>query len=628
MAEGVLEELLGAREEPPELAPEVGQRASAEAFAASLAADQAKHDPAVAKAARRFLERQAHLLDLQAKELVRQSEHRLSNLIEQGVEGRLRRTGQRLRLAMQALMAVVVVLVVVGAVVMVIDAFASRSVVVEAFKAPPSLAARGVTGEVVASGVLDTLRKLQAATRTTDRRLETRGAWASDVKIEVPETGVSIGEIGRLLHERFGHDLHIDGDLMLTGAGGLSLTVRGDSIPAATFTGGAEDLEKLTTQAAEYVYGRSQPIQYGAYLIDSSRAAEAVEFIAGAFPRLTTDEDRSRMANGWGNAYAGMFKLKEAAEKYRLAMSYAKPRSTAWWKIWGNLVGAASGGAGEEVGWKESRRMLDAVSATPRGQLPPPTYLVNPAQSTWDLPLMLQALLDDARQNSGGGSQSTIDGPAIADVYALMHDPVDAARALASSDPADTTTKSEALLLQGYAALEQGDPAAAEPPLEAFYKAWVADVGLQYADNYQACFTGLALGLAGRSKEAEAVFARLPNQSLCWAFKGDVRGHGGDDAGARAAWAEGEKILPDLPAIPLHRGLYELSRGELKAAEADIALAARKGPHWADPWKAWGDVLAREGRWREALAKYDEALRYAPAWAELKAARAAAAKRT
>lgn len=51
----------------------------------------------------------------------------------------------------------------------------------------------------------------------------------------------------------------------------------------------------------------------------------------------------------------------------------------------------------------------------------------------------------------------------------------------------------------------------------------------------------------------------------------------------------------------------------------------RQGPHFADPLKAWGDLLAREGRWKNALAKYDEALKYAPAWAELRQARDTAA---
>jgi tetratricopeptide (TPR) repeat protein len=67
--------------------------------------------------------------------------------------------------------------------------------------------------------------------------------------------------------------------------------------------------------------------------------------------------------------------------------------------------------------------------------------------------------------------------------------------------------------------------------------------------------------------------------------------------------------------------------GDLAGAIAKLQAANRRGPHWADPLKAWGDVLARQGRWRETLAKYDEALKYAPAWAQLHQARDAAARR-
>jgi predicted negative regulator of RcsB-dependent stress response len=56
-------------------------------------------------------------------------------------------------------------------------------------------------------------------------------------------------------------------------------------------------------------------------------------------------------------------------------------------------------------------------------------------------------------------------------------------------------------------------------------------------------------------------------------------------------------------------------------------MQIKKGPHWADPLKAWGDVLVKQGKGREALAKYDEALRYAPNWKQLKEAREAAASR-
>jgi predicted negative regulator of RcsB-dependent stress response len=56
--------------------------------------------------------------------------------------------------------------------------------------------------------------------------------------------------------------------------------------------------------------------------------------------------------------------------------------------------------------------------------------------------------------------------------------------------------------------------------------------------------------------------------------------------------------------------------------------ANQKGPHWADPLKAWGDVLVKQDKTKEALVKYDDALKYAPNWKQLKEAREALAKRS
>ena len=83
-------------------------------------------------------------------------------------------------------------------------------------------------------------------------------------------------------------------------------------------------------------------------------------------------------------------------------------------------------------------------------------------------------------------------------------------------------------------------------------------------------------------------------------------------AGAERVWAEGLKIAPDLPQVYLHRGVYELDHGDLKPAEADLSTAAAKAPHYADPLKAWGDVLAKQGRWKDAPGQVRRSLEIRP----------------
>jgi predicted negative regulator of RcsB-dependent stress response len=61
-------------------------------------------------------------------------------------------------------------------------------------------------------------------------------------------------------------------------------------------------------------------------------------------------------------------------------------------------------------------------------------------------------------------------------------------------------------------------------------------------------------------------------------------------------------------------------------AEAKLADANKRGPHWADPLNAWGDVFVKQGNMKEALAKYDQALKYAPSWKAPKHVREALAK--
>ncbi len=361
--------------------------------AAAAAMDEAKTHPGLAERAATYFDEQTRLVKLQTEHLHEQRLVQLSHL-------KLRRFTDRLQAATQIFIILVAALIGLGVLVMLHDAFTSRTVVVDAFKAPSALASRGVTGDVVAGGVLDALQKLQAATRSWEVGLAARGAWDGDVKIEVPETGVSIGEVSRLLHERFGHDLHIDGDLIQTESGGLALTVRGDGVPASTFAGDAGDLDKLTVQAAEYLYGRSQPTRYASYLI-GNRDEDALGFLPGAFARARNDDERTDLAISWGNAYGDLGQAGPAIEKYRLVMALSKPKSVVWWVGWSNIVATVAWAQGEEAGWRESQPLLRAVAAASKREQPYPGSLIPAAGSTWDLPLMLKSLQADLALHGG-----------------------------------------------------------------------------------------------------------------------------------------------------------------------------------------------------------------------------------
>ena len=620
MAEGVLGEFLGSESENTEGETQAEAIAGGEGFAAAIAAHEARYDPAVARATVQFLKHQAHLLAMQAHQLEEEHPLRIRNYYTSGKEGAMRRAGQRIRLGIQSATFIVVLGIFLGLLSMVHDAWTSHAVVVDAFDTPPALAPSGLNGKVVATGILDELGKMQKATRTATKGLEARSAWASDVTIEVPETGISIGEIDKILHRRLGRDIHISGDVVQQPNGDVSLTVRGDEVTAKTFRAPVAQFEKLTRQAAEYLFGESQPLQFANYLNQEGRFGDEFAFLTDAFPRAH-DADRAEMANIWGNAYGIQGRLKPAAEKYRLAMAI-QPH---FWKAWDNLIAVLALSEGEESAWREGHAELQAYDKTPEHERPRLTVLGNAATMLQDWQLVLAGALSDSQLNGGAGAKDTIEGPAIADDYLRLHDPAQVPRYLAVSDQNDHQTIAQALLVPAYAALEHDDPKAAIPPLEVFWKNWQADQALQYLYNDEPCMLGLAYGIVGRIAEAEAVFKRTGNWAACTAMHGDALARSGDVAGAQRVWADGLKIGPDLSPVYLHRGLWELSQNNLTAAASDEQAAHVRSPHWADPLKAWGDVLAKQGQWREALRKYDAALTYAPAWEALHAARDGAA---
>ena len=620
MAEGVLGEFLGTESENTESETQSEAIAGGEGFAAAIAAHESRYDPGVAHATVQFLKHQAHLLAMQAHQLEAEHPLRLRSLQSASKEGVMRRAGLRIRLGIQSATFIVVLGIFLGLISMVHDAWSSHAVVVDAFDTPPALAPTGLNGKVVATGILDELGKMQNATRTETKGLEARSAWAADVTIEVPETGISIGEIDKILHRRLGNDIHIGGDLVQLPGGDVALTVRGDEVTARTFRAPLAQFEKLTRQAAEYLFGESQPLQFANYLNQEGRLDDEYAFLADAFPRAR-DKDRAEMANVWGNALSIQGKLKQAAEKYRLAMAI-QPH---FWKPWGNLVAVLALAEGEEAAWREGHAELLAYERTPERDRPRLAVLGNAATMLQDWQLVLATALAEASLNDGAGAEDTIQGPAIADDYLRLHDPAQVPKYLAMSDQNDHLTIAMSLLAPAYAAMEDNDAAAAIPPLEAFWKNWQADQTLHYIYNDEPCLLGLAYGMLGRTAEAEAVFKRAGNWAACIAMHGEALARSGDVAGARRVWAEGLKIGPDLSPVYLHRSLWELSQNDLAAAAADAQAASVRSPHWADPLKAWGDVLARQGQWREALRKYDAALAYAPAWQALHAARDAAA---
>jgi tetratricopeptide (TPR) repeat protein len=614
MAEGLIGGILGEEEEKPEIEAAEAPT-SATAYAAAIVAIASRQDPAVARKTEEFLSEQSHLLKMQAQVLKDEHALRLANLKGQTREGGLRRTGIRIRIAFQLFAAVVAGVVGVGVLILVQDAITSHQVVIEPFAVPPSLAPHGLTGKVVAGSVLDELSRLQDATRSSAVARGLSGAWTTDIKLEVPETGLSLSEISHLLKERFGHDVHIDGDVFESQKGDLALTVRGNGVPPKTFSDPTNEMQKLVVQAAEYIYSQSQPGRWAAYLTEVGRDEEALTFCPSALAGADRAEGPS-ILNYWGIAVQNTTNsTREALAMFRAAVKLQPD----YWNAHNNIMNAYIALGDEEGAWRSGEDLRKVAGGRP-GRAPENNYQ-NWDLVTWNLQTWLNGLLSDAESSAGIGTASTSVGPAIADVQARLHDPDAAELAVKTKgDSKDPTVAAIAHFVHGRLAAEAGDIAHAVTEMEAFGTAFASPIVSTNFPGYN-CWIALAEEAAGNATKADAVLESAGGTFVdCYRFHADIVDNRGDWPGAQKAYADAVALAPDLPAAYYSWGVALARHGDLDAAAAKLKAANERGPHWADPLKVWGDVLLKQHRTKEALAKYNAALRYAPNWKQLEEA--------
>jgi tetratricopeptide (TPR) repeat protein len=620
MAEGLLGGILGEEDEKPDVETS-DALAGAEAFASAVAAKLAGNDPEVARKTVEFLSKQSQLLETQNAQLKDEHAARLHFLQGQAREVDLRRLGLRLRVGFQLFLVLVATGIAAGAILMVRDAVTSRQVVVEPFRIPSTLAAHGIDGAIVASGLLDELGRLQDATRSTSAALGLSGAWSGDIKLDVPETGISLGEISRLLRDRFGHNVHIDGDLIETPAGRLSLTVRGNGVPPKTIEGSAADLRKLTVGAAEYVYSKSQPARWASYLNTHGRYEESIAFCRSAVGSAEPAE-RATLLTRWAVAIENSGgSVRESLGLERAAVKLQPDN----WIAHNNVQNDMMFLADEEGAWKAGEEMRKVAGGRP-GRAPE-VYYQNWDYLTWNLKPWLESTVADAEANAGVGTGVVSAGPNIADIELRLHDSeaADLALKTATEDPDDVPGNALTHHVRGRMAMESGDFATAAVEMDAYGVAFADPAVSTQNPGYQ-CWIAPAEEAAGHPDRADALLKSAGTFVECYRFRADILDGRGNWPGAQKAYADAVAIAPDLPAAYYSWGVALAKHGDLVGAESKLNDANKRGPHWADPLKAWGDVLLKQGKTNKALAKYDEALKYAPNWKQLKDAQQAAAK--
>jgi len=605
-----------------EVRPPASAAEGAVAAALSLgAASRAAADAFLAEQMQ-LARKQAALAEVQTEELREEKRLRHWSL-------RVRHISDVMKLAFELSLALIFLGLVVAIGAAVWSASREDGLVIDAFTAPPDMAQRGVSGDVVASELLDRLTAMQNQTISSRAASSYAKNWDNDIKVEIPDTGVSVGEAYRFLVRMLGRETHISGEIYRA-QDKIVLITRVSGQPGARWQGRETELDTLVDKAAGYVFSRTQPFRYSAWLLNNARFADADPVLA----ELATSGPASE------RPWALSIWVYPALAKGDFDAAVARAREAA--RLAPNLILAQAQGATMEAFAGHDEQALGYMRATDavwHGAGAPdvvPTaaaVMDREAQATIgeelaDFPAAINAyrgLL--AIQEFGGSDWST---PYMMSVDATwMHDPA-AARAFlgTKSDVRMTRQSFEGagwnLITYAYPQAQllaaQGDWAGVIRDLEQLRAIPEVQAPLFQLQTRTAIVPLLTLAYAhlGDTAKAWQMIGKMPLDCyVCLRARGQLDVLTKNWAGAGYWFTRAVQQAPSIPFAYLEWGEALLARGNLDGAIAKFAVANQKGPHFADPLEMWGEALIAKNRSDLALAKFAEADKYAPNWGRL-----------
>jgi tetratricopeptide (TPR) repeat protein len=554
-----------------------------------------------------FLRKQSNLIDLQTEHLHEQRDLIISRL-------RWGRFSDRLKALLQALTVLVGVSVAGAVALMAWQAHEDHGLSIAPFSVPPELAARGLTGQVVAAKVLDRLSEMQDQTLSGRPASTYDENWGDDIKVEIPETGVSLGELNRWLREWLGHETRITGEVVRT-ATGVTVTARAGGTSGRTFPGAEVDMDALIGRAAEAVYANTQPYRYAVYLGSHGHDDEALQRFAW-LAHNGSPEDQAWAYGGWSSI---LLKRGDAEGIVRVLREGQRRGLPLYDSGALNTLGVALNQLYQyEAMLAVSRQVLDEVRRSGRG-----FGGLTREEAELNMQAVIASHYGDRAVGFGGAVRRDLDvegaesgvavKPLLAAQLMRQHDVRGGLGMMQQSAGAPGFLPQPLKMLAAYTLDDwAGVVAVGEPQLAAE----LADpVRSQLAVRRIGPFLAIAYARLGRLADARVLAARLPADcdDCLWA-KGDVAAIAGDQAGADTWFAQAVRNAPSIPMPETRWGAVLLERGDLDGAIARLKAASAKGPHYADPRELWGEALLRKGEYVGAAAKFAEADRSTPRW--------------
>jgi tetratricopeptide (TPR) repeat protein len=500
------------------------------------------------------------------------------------------------------------------------NASQSSELIMDSFSVPPDIAQKGLTGEVMAGDLSGRISDMLARYGSYRAPQSYANGFGDGLKIEIPETGVSLSELDRFLREKLGHDVHISGAVTHTPAG-LKLTVRAGALGNASVEGSESDLDSLQQRLAEAVFGITQPYRFGVYLAQDGRTAET-EVVWQRLMKVASQRERAWGYVGLGNGSPAVAPMGGAAQGARDLYLRALEIDP------GNGLAMSNLGKVEmrlypEQGLVHIRKFFELLERPDHGQIDPDLVAVSRLQSEVVMDQLLGAF-HEAAENApdpknfvkSSQSQSADNAAAQRGEHDLGAARVTMANPSPILAPGRAHFNERERLLISFSIEDWSGVLRRRPALEAIL-AQNPDISLSFHLDTEP-YIAIADARLGRFAAAEKLVADMPADCFpCLIARAQIAELQGQHARADWWFDRAVKAAPSIPFAYADWGRALLDRGKPDEAIDKFKISNQKGPHFADPLVYWGEALMAQNRSDLALAKFAEADKYAPNWGRL-----------
>src|SRR3569833_3896049 len=494
---------------------------------------------------------------------------------------------------------VIVGALLLGAVALAIwEASRAEGLVVDAFSVPPAFAAGGVTADVLAGDLTARFVAVRgfAGGDSLARSTDVSQDRSQEIKVEIPETGISLAQAWRYLKSWLGHERRLTGNLRDMGDGKATLTVALDGRDACVLQGTARDLDKLEDQAAEKVFALADPVNYVLYLLGKGRPADSLASAARLAQLAKTPTEISDAYALWANEthfVTGDLALATARARSAIA---SDPKTTASHM---ELMSISMVLGHDEEAFAQA------------GEIAGKRKEDEPVWRNSDGVAFAKLRASDLRNTTSGDFQQALLQPCYsqrvcstldadlkrAEYAARLHD-LELSRALsADAAAAGTTDPVQKQRTRNFAAVAEHDWPAALASARAYIQAIQETSDARRLGNIMVATWGmprLAYALArngGFSAAHHAIDGTPADCTLCLDMRGNIDALQGNWGGPQYWFARAVSASPSSVVAYADWGNALLAHGQPDAAIEQFKLANQKGPHFADAAEGWGEAL-------------------------------------